>query len=124
MAHFDGQEPLQSTSVSVPFFTRSMHDAAAHTWLLQTPLTQLAPLEPHCLPVAHFDGQEPPQSTSVSVPFFTRSAHDAAWHLPLAQTRLTHWELWKQRPPVPTSWLDDRWLEMDEWIHARLTPAP
>ena len=27
-------------------------------------------------------------------------------------------------PSDATSWLDDRWLEMDEWIHARLTPKP
>jgi hypothetical protein len=72
------QEPPQSTSVSVPFFTVSLQ---AGTWQMppvQTPLAQ-SPAPPQTLPSAHlFAGaQEPPQSTSVSVPFFTVSLQPA-----------------------------------------------
>src|SRR4051794_1031499 len=72
--------PPQSTSVSLPFCTASLHDAGvqvpAQTLLVQSPLTAQAALSeqrPH----------EPPQSTSVSPPFWMPSVHDAGTHVPL-----------------------------------------
>jgi hypothetical protein len=71
-------EPPQSTSVSPPFLTLSLHAAAAHSLpVVQTPSTQSVPAA-HTLPTPHFAAQLPPQSTSVSVPFFTPSLHTAA----------------------------------------------
>jgi hypothetical protein len=80
-AHLLQLAPPQSVSVSVPFFTESLHVAA---WHLsgepeQTPLWQSAAVR-HVLVSAHF-GQLPPQSMSVSVPFLTESLHMADWHL-------------------------------------------
>jgi hypothetical protein len=72
-----GQAPPQSTSVSLPFFTVSvhvgaMHFDAAHTPDAQSSGTAQARLSPQR--VVH----ELPQSTSVSLPFFTESMHDSA----------------------------------------------
>ena len=39
-AHFAAQEPPQSMSVSLPFFTPSAHEGTAHRLPVQTPLTQ------------------------------------------------------------------------------------
>ena len=55
--------------------------------------------------------------------------HDLARDVPLNEpiNVVAHRYRREQIPADPsdaTSWLDDRWLEMDEWIHARLTPAP
>jgi len=63
-------EPPQSTSVSVPFMTVSVHDGTAHV-LVVVPLHTL--LE-QSVAAAHFfpfaqGGQVPPQFRSVSVPF-------------------------------------------------------
>ena len=62
-------DPPQSTSVSVPFSTMSVHEGTAQVLgdPLQTPLAQ-SPAALHFLPLAHF-GQLPPQFRSVSVPF-------------------------------------------------------
>src|SRR4051812_34834636 len=67
--------PPQSTSVSTPFFTVSVHVGLAHLPPLQTPLTQSAPL-PQPSPSAH-GAHEPPQSRSVSAPFLILSLHEA-----------------------------------------------
>jgi len=48
-----GQAPPQSTSVSLPFFTRSVQAAGWHAPAVQTPLLQFAPLVPQALPSAH-----------------------------------------------------------------------
>jgi hypothetical protein len=73
------QLPPQSTSVSVPFFTVSVHVAAwhlsgepEHTPLWQSDGTR------HVLAFAHLPQLEPPQSMSVSVPFLTLSEHVGA----------------------------------------------
>jgi hypothetical protein len=63
-----GQVPPQSTSVSLPFFTVSVHVGATHFDAVQTPDAQSsgpaqARLSPQCI------GHDPPQSTSVSLPF-------------------------------------------------------
>jgi hypothetical protein len=72
------QVPPQSMSVSVPFFTRSLHAGAWHVRgdPLHTPLWQSAATA-HVLPAPHLP-QLPPQSMSVSVPFFTLSVHVGA----------------------------------------------
>jgi hypothetical protein len=89
--HFVAHVPPQSTSVSVPFFTVSVHAAALHFFvtLSQTPVAQSAPTA-HVLLSAHFVAHVPPQSTSVSVPFLTVSLHAAALHffVVLSQTPL------------------------------------
>jgi hypothetical protein len=66
------QLPPQSTSVSVPFFTKSVQSGAWHTLFVHTPLAQSDGAE-HAFDVSHFGHAVPPQSTSVSLPFFTPS---------------------------------------------------
>jgi hypothetical protein len=66
--HFGQKAPPQSVSVSVPFFTRSVHFGAWQV-TLQTPLLQSVANE-QVLPATHFGHIPPPQSTSVSEPFF------------------------------------------------------
>ena len=86
--------PPQSTSVSVPFFTRSAQPAFWQTLVVQTPFKQSVPA-PHTLPAAHRRHVVgPPQSASVSPPFFTVSEHDGAWQVTL-QTLL-----WQSLAPV------------------------
>jgi hypothetical protein len=89
-AHLVLQLPPQSTAVSVPFFTPSLHVSAVHAPLVHLPLAGSAqsalPEQPS--PTGHFVAQEPPQSTSVSPSFFTASLHVPARqrppeHLPL-----------------------------------------
>jgi hypothetical protein len=85
------QLPPQSTSVSVPFFTKSEQTATAHLDDVQTPLVQSEPTK-QAFVSAHNAEQvdpvaaTPPQSRSVSVPFFTLSGHFAATHFELVQT--------------------------------------
>jgi hypothetical protein len=71
-AHF-GHGPPQSTSVSAPFLTPSVHDAAWHLPALQTRLWQSLPTE-QFFPLLQ-GVQLPPQSTSDSVPFLIPSVH-------------------------------------------------
>jgi hypothetical protein len=72
------QLPPQSTSLSAPFRTPSVHVADWHVfekpWVLQTALTQSAPV-PHVFASPHFGHCEPPQSTSVSEPSRVPLAH-------------------------------------------------
>jgi hypothetical protein len=74
VAHFVLHEPPQSTSLSVPFLTPSLHESATQRCdvVLQTPLVQSPPAE-HPPPVAHLVAHVPPQSTSVSLPSLTPS---------------------------------------------------
>jgi hypothetical protein len=78
--------PPQSTSLSAPFCTPSLHEGIAqvpptHTWLVQSDaIEQLFP--------GAQAGQVLPQSTSVSVPFLTPSLHEGAWQTPPAHTPL------------------------------------
>jgi hypothetical protein len=73
-AHAGQVPPPQSTSVSVPSWTLSVHDA-----LWQVPPTQLLSLQSvgitQRFPTAHAAQAPPPQSTSVSVPSTTALAH-------------------------------------------------
>jgi hypothetical protein len=78
--------PPQSTSVSVPFRTLSVHVRAAQAPPTQTRLAQSPPAL-HFWAVAQ-PAQGPPQSTSVSVLFFTASTHDGAAQVPAAHTAL------------------------------------
>lgn len=80
------EPPPQSIALSVPFFTPSVHWAAAHVPFEQTAVVQ-SPPEMHPRPVAHF-GQVPPQSLSVSAPFLAPSVHVGAWHFPPLHTLL------------------------------------
>jgi hypothetical protein len=68
------QPPPQSTSVSIPFCTMSLHVGAWHIPPVHTPLAQ-SPAIRHIWPGAQSAMHEPPQSISVSVPFFTMSLH-------------------------------------------------
>jgi hypothetical protein len=75
--------PPQSTSVSLPFWTVSVHDAT-HVVPLQIPPRQSAAilqplLNAHGFPLP--SQATPPQSTSVSRPFFTASLHVGAVHV-------------------------------------------
>ena len=60
--HAPHPTPPQSTSVSVPFFTLSVQDAAAHAPSWHTPELQSL-LFAHCLPVAHAPQPVPPMRT-------------------------------------------------------------
>jgi hypothetical protein len=87
--------PPQSVSVSVPFFTPSLHVAATHVVPLHTPLAQSVPtVHPPPVPQrAHVD--VPPQSVPDSSPFFTPSLQLGAWHAFITQTPLA-----QSLPPV------------------------
>jgi hypothetical protein len=75
-----GHDPPQSTSLSLPFFTASVHVGAAQRPLTQTPDAQSFPAW-QLAPGAHA-AHAPPQSTAVSVPFWTWSPHVGARHVP------------------------------------------
>jgi hypothetical protein len=72
-----GHGPPQSTSVSPPFCTPSLHDAARHTKAEHTLLVQSA-FTRHVSPGPQSGQVPPPQSTSVSVPFWMKSEHEGA----------------------------------------------
>jgi hypothetical protein len=74
------QLPPQSTSDSLPFFTRSSHAAvwqlpSVHTWLEQSPEAL------HAFPVPQSVVHPPPQSTSASVPFLNPSSQRGGLHV-------------------------------------------
>jgi hypothetical protein len=68
----------QSTSVSLPFSTKSVHVGAWHVPPLHTALAQ-SPLPLQIWFEPHFGHPPPPQSTSVSVPFLVLSEHVGGW---------------------------------------------
>jgi len=82
-----GQEPPQSTSVSLPLRTPSEQLGTAQRDPVQTPLTQSARVA-QTRPSAQRGQVPPPQSVSVSLPFWAPSMHVGAAHTPPAQTRL------------------------------------
>src|SRR5690606_8521683 len=82
------QGPPQSTSISPPFFTRSVQLASAQVPLLQIVLAQSAPFA-HFFPASQGAHSAPPQSTSVSVPLRTSSTQEADWQPPPVQLSLT-----------------------------------
>ena len=77
-----GHGPPQSTSVSLPFLTLSLHEGALHTFVpgSQTPSMQSVPTR-HARLVMHLPQAAPPQSMSVSLPFLTPSPHSAGAHV-------------------------------------------
>jgi hypothetical protein len=77
-----GHDPPQSTSVSVPFQTPSVHEGAAHTPAVQT-LSLQSTFVAQPLLVAHLVGQGPPQSTSLSPPSCKPSTQVAGTQWPL-----------------------------------------
>lgn len=81
------QEPPQSMSVSLAFFTPSVQEGAAQRPPEHTPLPQSEPSR-QTLDSAHRLGHAPPQSTSLSVPFRTRSSQVAATHFEPVHTSL------------------------------------
>jgi hypothetical protein len=81
-------DPPQSTSVSVPFLTVSLHVGAWHCPALQTSLAQSA-FTIQAADVGHDGHDPPPQSTSVSLPFATPSVHVGAWQTAFAHIRLS-----------------------------------
>src|SRR5262249_30612288 len=95
--------PPQSTSVSVPFCTRSVHLGTKHVPLEQTSLSQSS-FVVHVLPGAHFAHIVPPQSISDSPEFLMPSAHDAAWHTPVVHGRSMQSEFCVQCLPTPHGW--------------------
>jgi hypothetical protein len=68
--------PPQSTSVSVPFFVKSLHAGARHVPPEHTELWQSADTE-HPPPVPQVGQEPPPQSVPVSLPFLMESEHVA-----------------------------------------------
>ncbi len=88
-AHGRHAAPPQSTDLSTPFSTPSLHTGAWQTAPSHTPLAQSAAL-PHASPSPHGE-HEPPQSAPLSPPLRTPSSHAGAWqtapsHTPLAQS--------------------------------------
>jgi hypothetical protein len=75
--HVPQVPPPQSTPVSAPFLTPSLHAAGWHVPSLQTPLVQSPPNVHVC--ESPQVGQEPPQSVAVSEPFSTSSLQAGAW---------------------------------------------
>jgi hypothetical protein len=72
------QAPPQSTSVSLPLRTVSLHAGAEQIASLHTPEPQ-SPPKPHPAPSGQ-PGHEPPQSVSVSLPLMIPSVQLGAWH--------------------------------------------
>src|SRR5437870_5180405 len=68
----DGQLPPQSTSVSLPFLTPSLHDGGWQALFTHSPFMQSVPMRQPCMS-AHLLQSGPPQSTSVSMPFLIMS---------------------------------------------------
>ena len=91
--------PPQSTSVSFPFDTPSLHDGATHTRPRQAMLVQSLAFA-HFLPSPHAI-HTPPQSTSVSCPFARPSLHVGAAHVLFEQTWLAQSLLLLQVTPLP-----------------------
>jgi hypothetical protein len=85
------QVPPQSTSVSVPLRTPSVHDGPTQTFPVQlAPATQSL-VAWHPTPMAQGGHVPPPQSVPVSAPFATPSeqlgaAHLKSVHTPLVQS--------------------------------------
>jgi hypothetical protein len=82
------QDPPQSVSLSVPFFTPSEQLGAEQAWFVHTPLVQSRGA---AHPSPGWQREQlvaPPQSTPVSKPFFTRSLQLGALHLPEVHTPL------------------------------------
>jgi hypothetical protein len=92
-AHLLGQLPPQSTSVSLPFCTPSLHEMGWQTLPTHDALAQsIAPRQRS--PSPHL-GHDPPQSMSVSLPFCTLSVHEkpphtrfgaVPWQMPVTQS--------------------------------------
>jgi hypothetical protein len=104
LAHPGQFGPPQSTSVSLPFWTPSLHVGTAQAPAAQTPLTQsLAPAQP--LPSAHLGQFGPPQSMSVSPSFWIPSLHVGAGaaHTPAVQTPLR--QSFAPAQPLPSAHL-------------------
>jgi hypothetical protein len=76
-AHFEHVGPPQSTPVSAPFFTPSMHVGARQVFAVHTPLWQSVGT-PHGELLGHLPQSGPPQSTAVSLPSFIESLQSAA----------------------------------------------
>ena len=79
--------PPQSTSVSPPFFVKSLQVGALHVPPEHTRLWQSVGPE-HPPPLPHVGHDPPPQSVPVSLPFLIESLHVAGWHVPLGQLKL------------------------------------
>ena len=77
-----GHGPPQSTSVSLPFLTPSLHEEALHVFVpgSHTASMQSVPTRQARL-VMHLPQAAPPQSMSVSLPFLTPSPHCAGAHV-------------------------------------------
>jgi hypothetical protein len=71
--------PPQSTPVSFPFTTASVHVGALQVPPVHTPLWQ-SDLSTHPLPSTQVGQPPPPQSWSVSIPSATPSVHVAIRH--------------------------------------------
>jgi len=107
VGHFGQVRPPQSTPVSMPFLTPSVHVAAAHIFIVvvvvtlvtgfvsvtftgaQLLLRQSLGAEQPPL-AAHLGHKGPPQSTPVSAPFLTPSEHDTAGAVMHAFVALSH----------------------------------
>src|SRR5207245_1350669 len=90
--------PPQSTSVSLPFLTPSLHDDAAHIRLVQNPLWQSLPWR-HILWASH-GMHEPPQSISVSSPSFARSMQPI-WNTGMVMSCTSEGPIgWLVQPPI------------------------
>jgi hypothetical protein len=102
--------PPQSTSVSLPSMTESVHDTHRLGLVPKHKLFTQSLLEPHLLRSAHLwlapSHVAPPQSTSVSVPFCTVSVQVGGWQssgFPL-QTPLMQSPATRQCCCGPVSW--------------------
>jgi hypothetical protein len=90
-AHFPGQEPPQSTSVSDPFLAVSEQLLVVHTLPLHSVLEQSVPAVQALPPAQRAQPDTPPQSVSDSAPFLIRSLQAGALHVrvPAGHTPLT-----------------------------------
>src|SRR5688572_10727603 len=95
-----GQVPPQSTSVSEPFNTPSLHRVSRQMPPAQNPVVQSRGTR-HAPGGGQGAHVLPPQSTSVSEPFFTASEHVGARQAPALQIKLTQSAFSAQPSPEP-----------------------
>mmetsp|Transcript_24545 Transcript_24545/g.50957 ORF Transcript_24545/g.50957 Transcript_24545/m.50957 type:complete len:214 (-) Transcript_24545:353-994(-) len=82
LLHLGQVPPPQSTSVSAPFVTPSLHVTSVHLPLSHTPLAQ-SEFWVQSWPPPHFEQSGPPQSMPVSWPLRTPSVHVGLYALPV-----------------------------------------
>jgi hypothetical protein len=120
-----GQPPPQSTSVSAPFFTWSVHEGGAHAFAHTRDAQSFATR--HSSFAGHAT-HEPPQSTSDSEPFWTWSLHEGEVHDAHVPESQRHGAQEAQGPPQstpdsPPFWMPSVHVAATQWFATQCSEA-